>query len=246
MKVVITRPKERSGYFAKLLEDNGFEPILIPTLELIYKTDVKIDVDNYGWILFTSPSGVKGLYNIIDDKEKEKVKNKKIGAIGIKTAKAFEKYFGKYPDVVPKEYTAERLLEELKKIINGNERFLIPTTPSTRDVLKNNLNVDLLFVYTSEEPKDIKEKLEKLKEIIKEENRKDKKIILTFTSGLTARNFFKNVDNELKELLKNQHIVAIGPITKKEINKFGFDALTPKEYTIEGMLEVIKNKLVKE
>ena len=62
MKVVLTRPKERASYFAKLLEDNGFEPILIPTLELIYKTDVKIDVDKYDWILFTSPSGVRGLY----------------------------------------------------------------------------------------------------------------------------------------------------------------------------------------
>ncbi|WP_456375382.1 uroporphyrinogen-III synthase, partial [Methanocaldococcus sp.] len=181
MKVVITRPKERSEVFAKLLKKEGFEPILFPTLEIVYNKDVNVDLNKYDWIIFTSPSGVIGLYNILDDRKKDRVKDKKIAVIGEKTAKTFKKYFGKFPDIIPKEYTAEKLLEELKKVINGNERFLIPTTPSTRDILKNNLNADLLFVYNSVEPKNLKEKIEKLKKELK-----DEKFILTFTSGLTA------------------------------------------------------------
>ncbi|CAB3287637.1 Putative uroporphyrinogen-III synthase [Methanocaldococcus lauensis] len=236
MKVVITRPKERSGVFAKLLKKEGFEPILFPTLEIVYNKDVNVDLNKYDWIIFTSPSGVIGLYNILDDRKKDRVKDKKIAVIGEKTAKTFKKYFGKSPDIIPKEYTAEKLLEELKKVINGNERFLIPTTPSTRDILKNNLNADLLFVYNSVEPKNLKEKFEKLKKELK-----DEKFILTFTSGLTAKNFFKYVDKEFSKIIEKNYIVAIGPITGKVIEEFGFKPLLPKIYTIEGIMEVIKN-----
>ncbi|MCQ6254170.1 uroporphyrinogen-III synthase [Methanocaldococcus sp.] len=236
MKVVITRPKERSEVFAKLLKKEGFKPILFPTLEIVYNKDVNVDLNKYDWIIFTSPSGVIGLYNILDDRKKDRVKDKKIAVIGEKTAKTFKKYFGKFPDIIPKEYTAEKLLEELKKVINGNEKFLIPTTPSTRDILKNNLNADLLFVYNSVEPKNLKEKIEKLKKELK-----DEKFILTFTSGLTAKNFFKYVDNEFSKIIEKNYIVAIGPITGKVIEEFGFKPLLPKIYTIEGIIEVIKN-----
>jgi len=234
MKVVITRPKERANIFAELLKKDGFQPIIFPTLKLVYNKDVKVDLDNYNWIVFTSPSGVVGLYNIIAH-QKEKVKNKKIAVIGEKTAKTFKKYFGKEPDIIPKKYTAESLLEEIKKVVKEGDNFLIPTTPSTRDVLKNNLNADLLFVYKSVEPENLKEKIERLKEEIKDEN-----FILTFTSGLTAKNFFKYVDDEFADIIKDNHIIAIGPITAKVIKEFGFKALTPEIYTIEGMLRVIK------
>ena len=71
-------------------------------------------------------------------------------------------------------------------------------------------------------------------------NIKDERFVLTFTSGLTAKNFFKYVDDEFANIIKDNYIVAIGPITAKVIEKFGFKPLIPKIYTIEGMLEVIK------
>ncbi|WP_456374114.1 uroporphyrinogen-III synthase, partial [Methanocaldococcus sp.] len=97
-------------------------------------------------------------------------------------------------------------------------------------------NADLLFVYNSVEPKNLKEKIEKLKKELK-----DEKFILTFTSGLTAKNFFKYVDNEFSKIIEKNYIVAIGPITGKVIEEFGFKPLLPKIYTIEGIIEVIKN-----
>ena len=235
MKVVITRPKERADIFASLLKKEGFEPITFPTLEIVYNKDLDVDLNNYDWIIFTSPSGVIGLYNTLTENEREKVKNKKIAVIGEKTAKTFKKYFDREPDVMPEEYTAESLLKEIKKVAKSGDKFLIPTTPSTRDVLKNNLNADLLFVYKSVEPENLKEKIEKLKK-----NIRDERFVLTFTSGLTAKNFFKYVDDEFASIIKDNYIVAIGPITAKVIEKFGFKPLIPKIYTIEGMLEVIK------
>ena len=144
-------------------------------------------------------------------------------------------------NVIPNEYTADNLLEALKEHVKDDEKVLMPTTPSARDILHKNLNADLVFVYSSEEPNNIKNKLRELKNtIIKEENN-NKKIILTFTSGLTAKNFFKNSDTELLNLLKNHYIVSIGPITNRVIEDYGFNGYIPKEYTVNGMIEVIKS-----
>jgi len=240
MKVVITRPAEKGSDFGELLKKEGFEHILIPTLDLVFKT-VKIDLDKYSWIVFTSPRGIEGLLKNINTEDFEKVVSKKIGVIGIETAKEFKNIFGRDVDVVPELYTAEHLLESLKLEVEMDEKVLIPTTPSTRDVLKNGLNADLVFVYSSEEPVDISKKLENLKKIIAEENKSNKKIVLTFTSSLTAKNFFKSVDKEFLDVLKEQFVVSIGPITKKTVDSFGFNSKMPEtNYTTEGMLEIIK------
>ncbi|UXM85167.1 uroporphyrinogen-III synthase [Methanococcus aeolicus] len=240
MKVIITRPTETGLQFANLLDDD-FEPILIPTLELRFK---KIDTDlkKYNWIVFTSPRGVMGLYKNKNNIKNFDLTNKKIGVIGIETEKEVKKLFGRDADVIPKKYTAEHLLEELKKHVNEQDKILIPTTPSARDILHKNLNADLEFVYCSEEPSNIAQKLKDLKEIIKYEELKNNKIILTFTSGLTAKNFFKNADSELRELLKNHYIVSIGEITKKTVDSYEeeYNSIIPKKYTINGMVEIIK------
>jgi uroporphyrinogen-III synthase len=239
MKVIITRPTEMGLQFANLL-DGDFEPILIPTLELQFK---KIDIDllKYTWIVFTSPRGVMGLYKNKNNIKNFDLTNKKIGVIGIETEKEVKKLFDKDADVIPKKYTAEHLLEELKKHVNEQDKILIPTTPSARDILHKNLNADLEFVYCSKEPSNIAQKLKDLKEIIKYEELKNNKIILTFTSGLTAKNFFKNADSELIEILKNHYIVSIGEITKKTVDSYGgYNSIIPNKYTINEMVEIIK------
>lgn len=240
MKVVITRPLEKGKDFSEMLENAGFGTIIIPTLELVFKK-AEINLEKYSWIVFTSPRGIEGFFKNLTSKDIEKVLTKKIGAIGIETAKEFEKIFKKPVYVIPDLYTAENLLEALEKQVKPGEGVLVPTTPSTRDVLKEGLNADLIFVYSSEEPENISKKLEELEKQVISENKNNKKVILTFTSGLTAKNFFKHCRPEFLELLKEQHVVSIGPITKKNVDSFGFDSLMPeKNYTVEGMLPVIK------
>ncbi|MBP2172931.1 uroporphyrinogen-III synthase [Methanococcus voltae] len=239
MKVLITRPKQKAKYFSDLLEKNGFEPLILPTLELSFK-NVEVSLDGYDWIVFTSPRGIEGLFRNLTDSQKMQIKDKKIGVIGTETAKEFKKIFNFEPDLVPNSYTAENLLEALKKVVKPDEKILIPTTPATRDVLVKNLNADLLFVYTSGEPEDIAEKLNGLKELLKDTGSEN--LMLTFTSGLTAKNFFKHADDELMDLFKKCTIVSIGPITKENVDKFGFDSIMPeKTYTIDGMMDLILN-----
>jgi len=248
MKVIITRPLEQGMEFANLLKNEGkdFEPVLLPTLELIYNR-ITIDIDKYDWIVFTSPRGVRGLFKNLDGEGLKKIKKKKIGAIGIETAREFERTFNREVDVVPKEYTAESLLESLKEEINKEDRILLPTTPAAREVLSKNLNGDVVHVYYSKEPDDLKYKISMdLKDKLSKE--KDRNVVLTFTSALTAKNFFKYVDEEFLNMLKKQYIVSIGPITNKAVESYGgLKGYIPKEYTIKGIVKVIqslKNKKI--
>ncbi|HIP17160.1 MAG TPA: uroporphyrinogen-III synthase [Methanothermococcus okinawensis] len=241
MKVIITRPLEQGVEFANLLkkEEKDFEPVLLPTLELIYNK-IPINIDEYDWIVFTSPRGVKGLFKNLDEEGLKKIKEKKIGAIGIETAREFRRTFNMEVDVVPKEYTAESLLESLKGRLSKKDRILLPTTPASRDILPKNLNGDVIHVYYSKEPDNLKYKISMdLKDKLSKE--KDRNVVLTFTSALTAKNFFKYVDEEFLNMLKKQYIVSIGPITNRAVGRYGgLKGYIPKEYTIKGMIEVIK------
>ncbi|WP_456472791.1 uroporphyrinogen-III synthase [Methanocaldococcus sp.] len=228
MNVIVTRPKERAEEFIKRLKEKGFNPIHIPCLEIKYNK-VNINIDNYDLIVFTSPSGVIGLYKNLDNKDREKVKDKIIAVIGEKTGKTFKKYFNRPPDIVPEEFRAESLLKELKKY--EDKKILIPTTRATRDVLKV-LNPTYIYVYESVEPRDLKDKIKIIKEL--------DSFILTFTSGLIAENFLKYVDEELKEKIKKNYIIAIGPITAKKVKKFGFNPIIAEKYTIEGIIKKIE------
>ncbi|HIP84803.1 MAG TPA: uroporphyrinogen-III synthase [Methanothermococcus okinawensis] len=237
MKVVITRPLEEGKRFASLLKEAGsFEPVLLPTLEIVYR-DVDIDLGRYKWIVFTSPRGVRGLFKNLDEERLREIRDKKIGAIGRETAREFKRLFNRDVDILPDRYTAEDLLEALKGAV-GDEKLLIPTTPATRDVLSRHLKGDVVYVYNSKEPEDLKYRIKELKDMLVEE---EDKAVFTFTSGLTVKNFFKNLDEEFLELLKDHYIVSIGPITNKVLESYGFKGYIPKEYTVKGMIQVIKS-----
>ena len=237
MKVVITRPLEEGRRFAQLLREAGpFEPVLLPTLEIVFR-DVDIDIGKYRWIVFTSPRGVRGLYRNLDKEGLKEIKDKRIGAIGRETAREFKRIFNREVDVVPDRYTAEDLLEVLKGLV-GEERVLIPTTPATRDVLSRHLKGDIVYVYHSKEPEDLRYKIERLKNDLL---REDEKVVFTFTSGLTAKNFFKNLDHEFLKVLRDHYIVSIGPVTNEVVESYGFKGYIPREYTVKGMIEVIKS-----
>ncbi|HID47922.1 MAG TPA: uroporphyrinogen-III synthase [Methanococcaceae archaeon] len=237
MKVVITRPLEEGKRFASLLKEAGsFEPVLLPTLEIVYR-DVDIDLGRYKWIVFTSPRGVRGLFKNLDEERLREIRDKKIGAIGRETAGEFKRLFNRDVDILPDRYTAEDLLEALKGAV-GDEKLLIPTTPATRDVLSRHLKGDVVYVYNSKEPEDLKYRIKELKDMLVEE---EDKAVFTFTSGLTVKNFFKNLDEEFLELLKDHYIVSIGPITNKVLESYGFKGYIPKEYTVKGMIQVIKS-----
>jgi uroporphyrinogen III methyltransferase/synthase len=66
--------------------------------------------------------------------------------------------------------------------------------------------------------------------------------VATFTSGATFTNFLDIVGRDALPFLKEIAIAAIGPVTKKTIEKSGLKVhILPKEATVSAMVdEIIK------
>jgi uroporphyrinogen-III synthase len=74
--------------------------------------------------------------------------------------------------------------------------------------------------------------------------------VITFTSPSSVRNFLKILDTArpqrfqkpLRSTLDEAAIACIGPVTADEVRKNGLKvAITPSEYTIDGLIQAIKD-----
>ncbi|MBR3214297.1 MAG: uroporphyrinogen-III synthase [Methanosphaera sp.] len=250
-KVVITRPKERSMVLAKLIEENGGVPIIIPTLELqLVKSPelIKIaeDIESFDWIIFTSPAGVRSIFEVYPSRTVPC----NIAVIGIKTEEVLNEY-DNTPDIVPESFTAEGLLESFKDIDLTDKNVALPRTLSAREVLPDGLteygaNVLVAEAYTSGVPKDKTQILE-LSDLILNRDID----IITFTSPLTVKNLLDVIKeykaNEYGEVLKALReditIASIGPITGKMLAQYNLKAIEPKKYTVKDMIESLIESL---
>lgn len=242
--VAITRPKDRAQKACEIVEKLGGKPILAPTLDLepVNSESLKNLVkrkDDLDWIIFTSPTTIVSLNKFYPDFLK--TLNCKLAVIGNKTGKLAEKN-GLSVDLMPKDFTAEGLIEEFEKREITNQVIGIPRTASARPVLPESLEklgneVILAEAYKSLFPMDedaVKDLISKI------ENKKIDAI--TFTSPLTVENFFEIVEDKermAKLLSENLLTVCIGPITAKVLEKYDIDHIYPDTYTVPDMMELL-------
>ena len=245
--VVITRPIERSQTLSDMILKKGGKPIIVPTLELQLVESKELvyiieNIETFDWIVFTSPAGVKSFFKLC----KLDIIPSKIAVIGVKTEEELLKY-GFKPDLIPKDFTAEGLLESFKSINLKNKNVALPRTLSAREVLPKCLedygaSVLIAEAYTSGIPHDTTKIIELCNDII--DGLVD---IITFTSPLTVKNLMEVYKNsqpsrldELILALKNRVVVAsIGPITAKALSEYGICTIEPSRYTVKDMVEAI-------
>lgn len=248
-KIAITRPENRSKNAMKFINAYGGESYVVPTLELtLMNTDslksLMEDADKLDWLIFTSVTSIESIFKFYPDFLDKLNPNCKIAAIGHKTAElAIEKDLP--IDVIPKDYTAEGLLEEFEKIDLNNKIVGVPRTFSARTILPEGLEemgakVILAESYKSTIPKDTS----KIKKLIKEIN--NQKIDgITFTSPLTVKNLFITAKNQeeqkklAKNLSSNTLTVSIGPITGKILDEYNVKYIMPNRYTVKDMIDLM-------
>ncbi|WP_406532687.1 uroporphyrinogen-III synthase [Methanobrevibacter sp.] len=242
--VAITRPKDRAKKACEIVEKLGGEAILAPTLDLkpVNTQSLKnlvANKDELDWIVFTSPTTIVSLNKFYPDFLESL--ECKIAVIGNKTGKLVEKQ-GMTVDLMPKEFTAEGLIEEFKKNGITDKTIGIPRTASARPVLPEELEklgntVILAEAYKSLFPMDEKA----VEELIQKIENKEIDAI-TFTSPLTVENFFTIADDKQKiaELLnENLLVVSIGPITARVLDKYEVKNIYPDTYTVPDMMELL-------
>ena len=249
-RIAITRPKERSKAAKEFIENYGGEAVIVPTLELkLENTDslkgLMKRFHELDWLIFTSVSSIDSIFKFYPDFVEMLNPDCKIATIGTKTAEvAMNKQL--HIDIIPKDYTAEGLIEEFKKFDLNNAIVGVPRTFSARTILPEELKkmgaeVILAESYKSVIPEDKTEIENLIGEILDG---------ITFTSPLTVVNLFKiaeenDVDKEeLVEKLSNSTLtVAIGPITGNILDEYKVKHIYPERYTVKDMIDLMFREL---
>jgi uroporphyrinogen III methyltransferase/synthase len=242
--IVITREESHAQNTILKLEELGANVISFPTIKIEEITpneelDLSIKrIKEYSYLVFTSVNGVKIYFKKFFELEGDirHMAGIKIAAVGPKTAATIKKY-GINPDIVPEEFVAEDLVEELKKVLTKEDKVLIPRAKIAREELVEELSkiscVKELKIYdTVKTVKNREGIIEALEELDSYQ--------LLFTSSSTFTNFSEILGESKDEVLKKGKIISIGPITTQTIEEAGYNVYKQaKDYTVDGVVEIL-------
>ena len=219
--IVTTNEFYSEGF--SILRENGAKVYHFPMISTSI-ININIDTKRYTCLIFTSKNGVKYFL-----KNNKKIENKKIIAIGNKTAQELKKYGFKADYICSRNYSNE-MSNELKKnnVLLDQKSLLVQgnlSNNSLYDELKKFTSIKKLIVYKTKHNK-IKDS--KLEDLI------DEGPYIIFTSPSCFEAF-----NNLYETRKSK-LISIGKTTTSYIENKGFETTTTaKMQTYEGISQAI-------
>lgn len=247
-RLITFRAEEDAAETTALFKKYDFEGINIPLIKItpvVDNTTVEI-VDNpesFDIIIFTSVHSFYSLISLFDGRGDIDVLNEKeIACIGEKTAQKVMELFSSENVIIPEKFSSQGLVNYYKTRgdLEG-KKILIPVGNLTGKMLFDELTrmgavVKRVIVYKNEAPPE-------------EENNLIRTALfayypdyLIFSSPSIFNNFLKATGEDSGIILENSKICAIGDVTKKEIELNGFMVdIMPEEYTIEALMQKIKN-----
>lgn len=243
-RIVITRPRAQAGRFAELLEAKGADVFRFPTIETVplesyQDLDAALDtLVDYDWLIFTSTNGVRYFFERLQQRRQDirELGNVRIAAIGPETARCVEACHLRVA-VVPREYTAEALIDVLKA--ESLQRVLLPRAAEARAILPQELRasgarVDEVATYRTIRP-------QFRDETLRDMLRAGQIDLITFTSSSTVRNFMARFSGEdVADLLGETLVGCIGPITATTARQHGLRVtIQPRAYTIPTFADAI-------
>jgi len=246
-RIVVTRARAQAGELSGKLERLGAEAVEFPTIEIASPEDFGPldetihELDSFDWLVFTSVNGVEAFVERLGHHGldlRAVPRGAKIAAIGPATAERIERYSLRV-DVMPAEYRAEALLEEVSGDSLAGKRVLIPRAKVAREVLPDRLReagaeVVVPPAYESRPSSEGKE------DVARRLERGDVDCV-TFTASSTVENFVRAFGKgEAVRLLADTRVACIGPITADTARGHGIrvDA-EAREYTIAGLVEAV-------
>ena len=130
-RCLVTRPKERAGTLSSKLRQLGAEVSEYPCIATVpIRPNPAMEkelerIENYEWLCFTSPAGVRCVWDALEEKGRDArfFAGVKLAAIGSGTAKALQEH-GLRADYVPKVYDAAHLGEGLARVAHGKVLIL--------------------------------------------------------------------------------------------------------------------------
>lgn len=242
--VIVTRSRLQSSLLVEKISDLGGNPIEIPTIKIDkiennteLENEIK-NIDKYTYLILTSKNGVEIFFDKLEEMglDARALANIKICAIGTSTAKEM-KNRGIKADIVPKNFVGEHLFEELRVLLNKNDKVLIPRAKNARDYLVNQIGdiCEIKEIHTYETLVDLQNR-ESILNLLQDEDTN----YITFTSSSTVINFVNIIGKENISKLDNTKVISIGPITTKTIKDLGLNLYKEsKTSTIEAVIDSI-------
>lgn len=254
-RILVTRSPHQASELADRLRAFGFDPILIPTIELTTPTtftalDTALSaLDTFHWLLFTSANAVEAFAGRPKSSEPWALNpGPLIAAIGPATARALTA-LGLTVNLTPPQAVAESLTESLLPHAHQPDgtptRFLLVRAETARDHLPDTLRaagaeVTIAPAYRTIIPESSIDAIRAL--FATPENYPD---AITFTSSSTAENLFALL--KTANLTLPTHILraSIGPITTQTLQNLGYPPqIEAQEPTVPSLVEVLRQSLI--
>ncbi len=241
-RVVVTRARSQSSRLAELLESHGAETVQVPTIRVVPVTETAaLDraigrIDEYDWITFSSPNGVRGFRSRLTAMglDSRALFGVRVAVVGPATAEAVSK-IGIQADLSPQEYTSSALAAEFAKTGVKNGKALCLRSDIGRETLpeglrKLGLEVDEAVAYRTEMAADSSRSARETYDVTGVGVD-----ATTFTSSSTVKNLARLLDEELDGV--NRSVVAcIGPVTARTAREYGIRVdVVAREQSAEGL-----------
>lgn len=246
-RILITRPRAQADAFADRLRAAGFEPVFLPVIHIqAIENNAALEraiskLNCYEWVVFTSVNAVETVFDQASaaiesaHRQPERVK---IAAVGPKTAEALQRH-AITPDFVPEEYVPEAILPGMGDLLG--KWILLPRAEIARKALPEMIFAaggvpHEITVYKTLPTQPDPEGITALQAGVD---------AVTLTSPSTVQNFIAIAEQHgLDPLhLPNDPLFAcIGPVTEQAAREAGLpNIVVAKEYTSDGLLEILKN-----
>lgn len=264
-RILVTRPKERSGILSGKLREAGAEVIEMPAIRTLpIPENEKLEKElphlgEYQYLVFTSPAGVNIFFDALKQQKKDirSIGAARIAAIGAGTKRELEQR-GLFCDLVPEIYDGEHLGILLGETAKKGEKILIPRAKEGNQQLlveiakRTEAEVTDLPIYET-----VYEPARFLPEHID---------MAVFTSASTVRGFAQAVSQQSPQNAQTVHAemqqppqeaqtataemqegnflnirkiqaICIGKQTEAAAKELGMNTITAKEATIDSLVE---------
>lgn len=246
--IAVTRPKARAGTLTDRLRQLGAEVISYPCIEtqIIWPNmpvvEALASLDQYQWLVLTSPAGVDALVQLLDAAEMDmrNLAHLKIAVIGAGTAKKLKEH-GVRADYIPAVYDSVHLAEGLIRLVSEKERVLMLRseigTPELPELLTQAcIDYEDVPIYrTLYRNKHSEEMAALLAQRAVD--------VVTFTSASTVQGFVKSLPEGTN--LTDFTALCIGPSTEKAAKAAGMHTIIAANATIDAMLTTLQEEYVK-
>ena len=243
-RVLVTRARSQASRLAESLEAHGAETVQTPAIRICPLADTEefdaaiSKINQYDWITFTSPNGVRGLRDRLAalSLDSRALFGVRVATVGPATAKAVEE-MGIRPDLSPRVYAAERLVDEFAIAGVETGKALCLRSDIGRETLpdglrKAGLEVDEVVAYRTEMAPD---SAEAAREALSDGATGVD--VTTFTSSSTVTNLSRLLGGDIEPI--NQTVVAcIGPVTAETAREEGIRVdVVANQQTVDGLVE---------